>query len=211
MKKLIIVTAAILALLALLLWAYFQAPNSQPGQAQLQPGRDHHPEGTKYVYNFNPPTSGDHYPSWITKGVYDTPREDGYLVHSLEHGYVIIWYDCEVQPTGWNLVKQAFAQEVSSPPRSMSAGFEGTPSATLAEMPEAFRSPQCDNLRKDITDFYNSIDHHKIIAVPRAHMGKRIVVTSWGRSLDLSKVDRMEIENFIDVYRDHGPEQTDEP
>ncbi len=54
--------------------------------------------GVEYEpYNTNPPTSGAHYGDPMqpaTAGFYEAARPDENLVHSLEHGYVIIWYDC---------------------------------------------------------------------------------------------------------------------
>lgn len=46
-------------------------------------------------YNSNPPTSGPHYATPARQGFYtqDPPRDEA-LVHNLEHGYVIMWYDC---------------------------------------------------------------------------------------------------------------------
>src|SRR3989338_2607886 len=40
-------------------------------------------------------TSGDHYEDWTKAGVYDSPKDDGNLIHSMEHGYVILSYNCE--------------------------------------------------------------------------------------------------------------------
>lgn len=48
-------------------------------------------------YNSDPPTSGPHYPDEAEAGFYDTniyKFPAGYLVHNLEHGYVIFWYNC---------------------------------------------------------------------------------------------------------------------
>lgn len=50
-------------------------------------------------YNSDPPTSGLHYASeanagFYDEGIYEYPA--GYLVHNLEHGYVIFWYNCEL-------------------------------------------------------------------------------------------------------------------
>jgi len=50
-------------------------------------------------YNSNPPTSGIHYETSLEAGFYeDNPYEyaEGFLVHSLEHGYVIFWYNCSL-------------------------------------------------------------------------------------------------------------------
>jgi hypothetical protein len=49
-------------------------------------------------YNSDPPTSGPHYAEEANEGFYDTNNYKfpaGYLVHNLEHGYVIFWYNCE--------------------------------------------------------------------------------------------------------------------
>jgi hypothetical protein len=58
---------------------------------------DHRPEGTNLPYTDSPPAAGPHYPTWapLTRKFYaakDRP-ELGYLVHNLEHGYNILWYD----------------------------------------------------------------------------------------------------------------------
>lgn len=52
----------------------------------------HVPEGTVVTYNSNPPSSGPHYPVWANFQEFATPLEDGYLVHSLEHGAVALLY-----------------------------------------------------------------------------------------------------------------------
>lgn len=55
----------------------------------------HVPEGTAITYKSNPPTSGPHYPVWANFQEISVPIEDGYLVHSLEHGAVALLYKCE--------------------------------------------------------------------------------------------------------------------
>lgn len=50
-------------------------------------------------YNSDPPTSGPHYPEEAREGFYDKNNYKfpaGYLVHNLEHGYVIFWYNCDL-------------------------------------------------------------------------------------------------------------------
>lgn len=49
----------------------------------------------------DPPTSGDHYASPLPAKFYHEtdlaglpPNPDGYLIHNLEHGYIIFWYNC---------------------------------------------------------------------------------------------------------------------
>jgi hypothetical protein len=77
-------------------------------------GADHVEDGTDPgPYNSNPPTSGTHFPSTFEAGFYDEedmvsmpPYPEGYLVHNLEHGYVIFWYNCApLDPTACDEMK----------------------------------------------------------------------------------------------------------
>ena len=50
-------------------------------------------------YNSDPPTSGPHYAEEARTGFFDNNNYQfpaGYLVHNLEHGYVIFWYNCDI-------------------------------------------------------------------------------------------------------------------
>jgi hypothetical protein len=56
--------------------------------------RDHIEPCSDVEYAMNPAVFGDHYPSWAAFQTYDYPVPMGYLVHSLEHGAVVVLYDC---------------------------------------------------------------------------------------------------------------------
>lgn len=208
-KKIGIILFFVAVLVVLLAWLFIESTKPSPGEKELQDGRDHLPEGTVIDYKFNPPTSGNHYASWITKGFYDEPRADGNLVHSLEHGYIVLWYDCEGKATGnrLQLVGTAYADEGLS----MTQGSEGSASAKLSDMPKAFSDGSCDNFKKDIKDIINKFGPHKLIAVPRVGMSSKLILTAWGRTEKLNSVDSQKIKQFIDAYRDQGPEMTNEP
>jgi hypothetical protein len=45
-------------------------------------------------YNSDPPTSGWHYTSTLDAGFHEQPVPDELLVHNLEHGHIVIAYDC---------------------------------------------------------------------------------------------------------------------
>ena len=45
------------------------------------------------MYKSVPPTSGTHNPQWYPAGVYDKNADITQLIHSLEHGYVILFYN----------------------------------------------------------------------------------------------------------------------
>jgi hypothetical protein len=48
-------------------------------------------------YNSNPPTSGNHNPQPAAFKIYDNPVPKENLVHSMEHGAVIVWYNTDNQ------------------------------------------------------------------------------------------------------------------
>jgi Protein of unknown function (DUF3105) len=55
----------------------------------------HVPDGTPVVYTSNPPSSGPHYDTWANFQEYTHLVDDRFLVHSLEHGAVLLLYKCE--------------------------------------------------------------------------------------------------------------------
>jgi hypothetical protein len=57
-------------------------------------GTGHVTGAISYASDF--PTSGAHRPIWTTAGFYDAPQPKALLVHALEHGNIVIYYD---QPT----------------------------------------------------------------------------------------------------------------
>jgi hypothetical protein len=58
-------------------------------------GRDHLAAGQTYEsYNGNPPTTGPHAPAPAPWGVSDTTLPKEVPVHNMEHGGVVIWYNC---------------------------------------------------------------------------------------------------------------------
>lgn len=57
-------------------------------------GADHAVSCTQVTYGTIPPTSGTHYASWAAYKTYDKQVPAGFLVHSLEHGAVVIGYKC---------------------------------------------------------------------------------------------------------------------
>jgi hypothetical protein len=46
------------------------------------------------VYLTQPPSSGNHYGTWAAYGRYEFPLPRGFWVHNLEHGAVVITYNC---------------------------------------------------------------------------------------------------------------------
>ena len=51
-------------------------------------------QGKVTCYHSNPPTSGPHSPTSVQWGIYSDPVPKEQLLHNMEHGGVIIWYNC---------------------------------------------------------------------------------------------------------------------
>ncbi len=94
--------AAVLSLIGYLVWNGLSNPPL--GDAIPVTGEGVHvPNGNPLPqYATDPPTSGGHYETALPAGFYDTtspeattlPNPQGFIVHSLEHGYVVFWYNC---------------------------------------------------------------------------------------------------------------------
>jgi Protein of unknown function (DUF3105) len=68
-----------------------QAAGSEGVRTFAEAGRDHIAAGEQPDnWTSNPPTSGDHLANWAQPGIYDSEQDMRAMVHSLEHGYVLI-------------------------------------------------------------------------------------------------------------------------
>ncbi|MEM7222423.1 MAG: DUF3105 domain-containing protein [Pseudomonadota bacterium] len=62
-------------------------------QSHPNRGRSHFSPGGSYNYGEPFPTSGPHDPIWLDPGFYHAAMPATRIVHSLEHGNVVIYYD----------------------------------------------------------------------------------------------------------------------
>lgn len=90
------------------------ATGADPGEFVAPMTSDHVAAGTNITnYNSDPPTSGDHYASTARWGISDVPLDEEYTTHNLEHGGIVINYDC---PEGCADVVQQLSGIVSPYP-----------------------------------------------------------------------------------------------
>jgi len=173
-------------------------------------GRDHVPAGTVRQYNSNPPTSGPHYAEWEKPGVYNKVLEDGKLVHSLEHGYVIISYNCgkkqALSPWPLALGLNVYAHETEEP-------HEEIPAADGAEVKtdsvsEWKNSSECQELIEQIKQIAQKTGMDRLIIVPRPNMDTPVALTAWTKLLKLDKANSEKIIGFVTEFRNKGPEKT---
>jgi hypothetical protein len=158
------------AAVGLILW---NAGKPAAGQELPTLPADHVPEGSQPgPYNSDPPTSGSHYASPMRAGFYEPgdpetelPYPEGYLVHSLEHGYVIFWYNCD----------------------------------PLTE-------DECQELKDGIRQVMAARNNFKLVAFPWPSLDVPVVMTSWGRMLEMASFDPGAAENFISANLNRAPE-----
>lgn len=85
-----------MAAIGLVLVVVLAAGNDQIGQAVRSAGQTHIDDGTTPPagsYTSIPATSGPHWGSPANWGVYPNPVPEAQVIHNLEHGGIVIWYD----------------------------------------------------------------------------------------------------------------------
>ncbi len=110
------ISLAVIAVIVIIVLSVNKSPGSTGllGEEVLIQSADHVSEDTQPgPYNSNPPAGGNHFEEDFSAKFYQEsdlatlPRyPEGYLVHSLEHGYVIFWYNCLVSETDCITLKQ---------------------------------------------------------------------------------------------------------
>ncbi len=189
-------------------------PKAVTGKAQgknmSELGRNHVTDVNGLSYNSNPPTSGTHFPAWAKRGLYKEVISDGYLIHSLEHGYIVISYNCGTKAPaisnftikkGDPLTKMNDKVYASMQPITP----EKAPPAEV-KLPESFATPQCKQLTDKLAIFLK--EYQRVVVVPRINLDKQIALTAWGKIDKLDSFDENRIRAFIDTYHNKGPEQT---
>lgn len=213
MKKIVIAAIITAALVAVIIWAYIESSKPLPGEQTADLGREHIPVGSDILgaqagQGSNPPTSGKHYPDWIRAGVYQDPQDDGYLIHSLEHGYIILSYNCSFELKTENSklknTEAVYAHGIGEEEGTTSAS-EATKSAAL---PAIFKSEKCHKLVDELINLYEKKGKKKLIVIPRPNMDTKIALTAWLRLDKLDEFDQRRIERFIDAHLNQGPEKT---
>lgn len=201
-KRWLVIGIIILLSVLLLAWLFVESSKPLPGTKIADLGRGHVPVGEEVVYNSNPPTSGKHYEDWIRKGVYDEPKDDRNLVHSLEHGYVIVSYNCDHKVTiKKSLMTSVYAHGIEEATESS----EATDSASLSG---SFRSEECHKLVDQLISIYDKKGKIRLIVIPRPNLDSRIALTAWNYIDKFDQFDQARIEKFIDAHLNQGPEKT---
>jgi hypothetical protein len=83
----------------------------------------HVPVGTALTWESNPPSSGSHFPVWAAFQEFMTPVPRGYSVHDLEHGAIVLLYNCANLDGGQcELIREGLRQVSASLPDDSRCG-----------------------------------------------------------------------------------------
>jgi hypothetical protein len=228
-QKYSLTALVVLACVAVCGWFVSQLLKPLPGEAFAPLGREHITDIADIEYNSSPPTSGPHFAVWAKRGVYDRVISNGHLIHSLEHGYIVIHYNCDMPLATNSLIAPVFAHDeevslatdsarpVNSKPLShltfvpsgnMSWITPQTPPKEEVALSESFHSEECLGRVTSLTKFLD--DFQRIVIVPSPQLDAPIVLTAWGRLQKFTTLDTGAMRAFIGAYHNKGPEQTNE-
>jgi hypothetical protein len=122
--------------------------------------------GVTVTYSTSPPSGGTHYPSPLPKGVYGplstNPRDNPNLymaVHSLEHGYVDIWYGNGLSTDQINSLR-SFGDQF----KVLVIAYPNLPAGKAVAMTTWGRMQSCDKVNTDEIQAY--IDQYRLKTGP---------------------------------------------
>lgn len=96
-------------------WYVSRRPAAIPGETQIpNEGAGHVPQDAPLTFEHYPPSSGNHYARTAEWGVYTTEIPEGNWLHNLEHGGIVILYNCP--PEGCEDLQQQLAQVAKNIP-----------------------------------------------------------------------------------------------
>ncbi len=175
-----------------------------PGEVVADQGREHWDQARlgEFKYNSNPPASGPHDPDWVRPGIYNESQDKYKLIHSLEHGYVVVHYNCAVAFSTQSRLRRVSRAVLSASAHEDEGDADGD-NAT----PGAGVNPEC-SLGQTLADWAKKMELKKLIVQPNPIIDKPIVMVAWDRILKMDSFDEKLAEKFVKAFRNKGPEQT---
>lgn len=145
------------------------------------------------TWDSNPPSSGEHYPIWAAYQAYSSPVPRGYYVHDLEHGGIVLLYNCAIGDAG---------QEVpidTSDGGDAGAGPCPSVAAELQAIIDAFPSdPLCDPSIGD--------PRVRFVLTPDPLLDVPVAAAAWGWTYKAQCVDSATLGQFAKDHYGQGTE-----
>ncbi len=135
---------------------------------------------TVVPYDSNPPNHGPHYPIWASFDEYTKPVDRRYYVHDLEHGAVVLAYNCAAAGdagavTSCDAIVQALRAAVAAIPND----------------------PQCEGEGARV----------RFLITPDPLLDVPIAAAAWGRTYRAQCLDTASLGEFVRTSYGFGPEQ----
>jgi hypothetical protein len=155
-------------------------PAATPGihyKSQGHPGHDKKDpsETLGFVYNSDPPTSGIHFERFSETLISDKPLPKWLQVHLLEHGNVLLQYNCKCPDSAGALAQIA----------SIYNNRQLPPGQT------AFDMQTVQGIEERGTG---------VIVAPNPQMKQKIALTAWTRMQTFDAIDQPKMMTFINAY-----------
>lgn len=154
--------SAVVAIIALPIVVNAVRRANLPGEGFSSQGNIHIALGTAHApYNSNPPTSGWHPSNIANWGSYDELVPEELLVHNMEDGGVILWYqngtpeENEEHITALEEVARGYRRVVIAPREEMPTTYAFTAWQRLQRFDEIDREAM-----REFVDALEGIDHH---------------------------------------------------
>jgi len=168
--------ALFVALIGLVVYVNIRGQQPVAGEASFTTQGNNHIEfgsPSPLAYNSVPPTSGPHYGNLVAWNVYqkENPQRYEHLIHNLEDGGVVLYYQCEEACP--DLVQQL--TDIADP--YLKAGKH----VVVAPNDPAWTENNSQPFHQD--------------------MGARIAIAAWTKLLKMDEVDEAAIRSFIDRYQ----------
>jgi hypothetical protein len=151
-------------------------------------GQLHIPFGASYMYQHNPPASGPHWPWPAPWGVHSeiVPRE--WWVHNLEHGGIVLLYNCP-----WPGDSGMPGQADGGPPVPNDCTTDiDTIAAFYANGP--------------VDNWYDQFSETRILVTPDPLLPGRFAAIAWDWVFLFDAIDPTAVQCFIDARYGNGPE-----
>jgi hypothetical protein len=132
-------------------------------------------ESTDFAYNTDPPTSGPHKELFTDTFDSATPLPKYIQVHLLEHGNVLLQYNCKCPDIAGALYQIAFEYDNKL-----------VPPDRLLPTPDDVQAGEEQGLA--------------VVVAPYPGMAHTIALTAWTRLATLDAIDKAKIEAFINAY-----------
>jgi hypothetical protein len=143
-------------------------------------GRTHVAVCSVVQYLTKPPSSGDHYPIWAAYMTYSSPIPEGFWVHNLEHGTIVLSYNCA-----------AYAADAGAACTADVAAAQ----QMLNSLPD---DPECTALGEGV--------HRRSIMTPDPKLDVPFAASAWGWTLRANCFDPVAFQAFAMAHYNQGPE-----